>query len=492
MKKIYVIIQKHAGVFLFLFFYLLTLSYKLISAPGFFYDWDESLYIQTGREMFEHNFFLFPVWQGQPWLDKPPLIPFLYGAVMKIFYFIQPEITTRLFTLIIAVIVLIFVYMLSLKAIKEKSIAFLTVVFTAFTPIFLQRAQIVNLDVFLLLGWLGHILFFDRFWLSVFFLMISILSKSLLGFYPIAIIVFYYLYSFWIKKIKKKNLKKILLQLLLHSLIAISWFVLMLIIYKQQFFTQHIIESHFKRVTASIESHFGKRTFYVDLIIQEFGILIWLAIPGMLWLLLQLKQKRTDMRTAYSIYLLPWFVFLNLTKTKIFWYIYPVIPQFAFLSALPLMFLKKKRILYYASCIFLCLYVGYTVLITRPYLNTLYSGNDPHYPIAFYARQYQCHSLSVIENPGSRKAYDTLSRLNLVITTTNWWGSHPSIVYYYGGKVDFIYSQSTFMRKIPEIFSHKKNCIMVEWNDDVIKAEIKKKNAHMLWQYKQYQLFRPR
>lgn len=521
-RNIYSTIKKNPLIFLFLLFYIATLSYKLISSPTFFYDWDESLYIQTGKEMFEKRFFLFPVWQGQPWLDKPPLVPFLYGAIMNIFHFVPEicnrlfsytkmndllshikiqkivvqsvpdEITTRLFTLLISVIVLIFVYILYYKVTKERFIAFLTVMVTAFSPLFLQRSQVVNLDIFLLLGWLGYILFFNRFWLSAFFLMIGVLSKSLLGFYPLILIIFYHLFLFWKKKIHKKEFKKVVRKIVFHFLIALSWFVLMFIVYKQQFFSQHIVESHFKRVTASIESHFGKRTYYIDLIIREMGILIWLVIPGALWLVFQLKKKNfNELKYLYSAYLLPWFIFLNLTKTKIFWYVYPVIPQFAFLSTIPLIFLKKKKIIYYGAGILIFLYVGYTSLVAHPFLQRFYSGTDPHYAIAFFARQYKCESLSVIENPQSRKAYDTLSRLKLIITTTKWWGSHPSLVYYYGGKVHYFYSKNEFISQIPAIFSKKKNCIMIEKTDDEMKAELKKQKVHGLWQFEQYLLFRP-
>ena len=491
-KKIYSLIKKNPLLFLFLLLYGATLSYKLISAQTFFYDWDESLYIQTGKEMIEKRFFLFPVWQGQPWLDKPPLVPLLYGVIMKFFYFAPAEITTRLFTLLISIIVLIFVYILYYRVIKDRFTAFLTVMVTALSPLFLQRAQTVNLDVFLLLGWLGYLIFFNRFWLSTFFLMVGVLSKSLLGFYPLGIMIFYHVILFWRKKLPKKELKKAQKKIMFHFLIAMSWFIIMFIIYRQQFFTQHIIESHFKRVTASVESHFGTRTYYIDLIIREMGVLMWLVIPGLVWLVFQLKKKNFDpLKLVYSLYFLPWFIFLNATKTKIFWYVYPAIPQFAFFSIIPLSFLKNKKMFYYAAGILIFLYVGYTSVIAHPYLKRFYSGNDPHYAIAFFARQYKCNSLTVIENPDSRKAYDTLSRLKLILTTTRWWGSHPSLVYYYGGKVDYIYSKNEFVRKIPIIFSKKKNCIMIERTDNEIRAELKKQKVHGLWQFGQYQLFRP-
>lgn len=466
-------IKRHAAIFLFLFFYAAVIGYKLIAAPTFFYDWDESLYIQTGKEMFERAFFWFPVWQGQPWLDKPPLVPFFYGAVMKIFFFIPPEISTRLFTLAFSIVVLIFIYLLFLRASKEKWVSFLAAAAVAFTPIFLQRAQVVNLDVFLLFGWLGYILFFNRFWLSVFFLMVAVLSKSLLGFYPIAMMSIFYL-----KKEKKR--------LVFHALIGASWFILMLFTYREQFFTQHIVESHFKRVTASIESHFGKRTFYVDLIMQEFGVLIWLAIPGAIWIVLQLRKHNFLQRQlAYSVYLLPWFVFLNLTKTKIFWYIYPAVPQFAYLAALPLMFFKKTKILYYMFGAVFFVFVLFDSFITRQSVQKIYANNsDAHYQLSVAARRL-CDSLAVVEGPDSRRAYATLSRLGLVITTTHWWGSHPSIVYYFGKEVDFIYAESALGQTV-------KDCIAVSADDQIMLDVVKKKKAVLLNAYGNYRLFQSR
>lgn len=488
-KKIYSLIKKNPLISFFLSFYAATLSVKMIARSEYFYDWDESIYIQIGKEMFEKRSFLFPSWQGQVWLDKPPLGPFLYGGVMKMFYFIKPEISTRLFTLYITVIVLIFIYILYCRITQDKFIAFLTVVATAFTPIFLQRAQVVNFDVFLLLGWLGYIIFFNRFWLAMFFLMMGVLSKSLLGFYPIIMIILYHLYLFWKKKISKQEFKKSARKFIIHFLIAFSWFILMFIIYKQQFFNQHIVESHVKRVTASIESHFGKRTYYIDLIMQEMGMLTWLIIPGLLWIIFQLKKKKIDsLKLLYSVYLFPWFLFLNATKTKISWYIYPAIPQFAYFATIPLVFLQKRKWLFYLSGLVFLGYVSYTALIVNKSYTKQYSSKDSHYALAIYA-SYRCDKLFVVENLDSRKAYDTLSKLNLVITTTKWFGSHPSIVYYFGKPVDYIYSVPEFKSVLSTLLTDKKNCMVAEKGDVLMESDILKKNTALTARFGVLHLF---
>ena len=80
-------IKKHYLIILSLSFYFCLIAFKIIWHPTPFYDWDESLYIQTGKEMIQNKYFLFPMWQGIIWLDKPPLIPLIYASISSAFYF---------------------------------------------------------------------------------------------------------------------------------------------------------------------------------------------------------------------------------------------------------------------------------------------------------------------------------------------------------------------------------------------------------------------
>src|SRR3989344_7252617 len=153
-------IEVHLLLIFFLSFYFIVISFKLITHPTPFYDWDESINVQVSKETIANKSFV-PLWQGNAWLDKPPL-PFLFfGIIMKLTPFLQPEISLRLTSLFLSLIALIFIYFIYLKVANETSevkeersdgktsdvkkiIATLTVITTAFTPIFLQRSQILN------------------------------------------------------------------------------------------------------------------------------------------------------------------------------------------------------------------------------------------------------------------------------------------------------------------------------------------------------------
>ena len=93
-----------------LLFFLINI-FKVINTPTPFYDWDEAIYAQVGHEMIQGKS-LIPLWQGQIWLDKPPLMPLVYGTVISVFSFVAPEISARILNIALASFVLFLVYRL--------------------------------------------------------------------------------------------------------------------------------------------------------------------------------------------------------------------------------------------------------------------------------------------------------------------------------------------------------------------------------------------
>ncbi len=455
-------LKKHFLLILFLILYFFIIAYKLIFNPTPFYDWDEAINVQVSKEVIE-KMSLVPLWQGNPWLDKPPLPFLLFGIVMKFTPFVSPEISLRFFSLLLSLISLIFIYTVFYKASKDKFIAFFTVLLTSFTPIFLQRSQIVNLDVFLLIGWLGYLLFVQNYWVSLFFLAFGVFSKSLLGFYPIVILTGYYIYLLNIKKINFIKFKKLSLRLFSHVTILSIWYFVMVFIFKEQFLHQHIIETHFRRVTASLESHFGQRTYYLDLMFEQLGLFTWLSFLGfgiIIWRFI--AKKLTNQQLTNLLYLFPLFVFLNLTKTKIFWYLYPAIPQFAFLAVLPLSLVNKKKVVFFFFGFIIIILIFYQNFIKTNFFTTFYSQPEDHYRLALYSKNY-CDALTVLVGKETRDATKTLEDLALTISSTKQWGDHPSIVYYFGKKVNFEYDEA-FLKKTLAYFT-KKRCLVVGKND---------------------------
>jgi len=441
------LIKEHFSVIGFILTYFILLACKIIYFKTPFYNWDESIYVQAGREMMRKHFFLAPLWQGQVWLDKPPLPSLLYGFLGTVIP-IEPEITTRILSLLISVIILLLAYIFYSRVIGNKNIALLSVVITAFIPAFLQRAQIVNVDIFLLLGWMGYVVFFNNFLLGLIFLTISVLSKSLLGFYPPLIFILFFSVRLYLKQISKDEYKKKIMSIILQMVIVSLWFVVMFVFYQNSFWKMHFVESHFKRVAASIESHFGKRTYYIDLLFNELGIFAYLSILGGGLIVYDfIRNKKID-KFFMSLFFVPWFLFLNLTKTKIDWYIYPILFQFAFLASYALIIFKKNRQL--LLTLILIIIILYQNVEGNKLFNVRYSSVDENYKMAIYAKE-NCQKINYLVNSDTRKTYDTLNKMNLTITTTSWWGDNPRIVYYSNRPVNFIYMKDVFSRNMSQI-----------------------------------------
>ena len=494
------LIKKHPLLIIFLTLYFLVIAYKFISHPTPFYDWDEAINVEVSREMIEQKS-LIPLWQGAPWLDKPPLPFLLFGTVLKLTPFVQPEVSLRIVSLLLSLISLILIYFVFYKACRNRSISLLTVIMTSLTPIFLQRSQIVNLDVFLLIGWLGYLLFFDNFILSFLFLAIAVLTKSLIGFYAAGIILLYYFYLlFKSSRLRSKAhsdsanageprrlIKMVLIQIGILSL----WYFAMFLVFKEAFWQQHIIETHLRRVTASIESHFGQRTYYIDLLFEQMGFFAWLSIIGFLVMLWRfISKKLTADNLIFCLFLLPWFLFLNLTKTKIFWYLFPAIPQFAFLAVYPLtLFKKDKKPVPYLPAVasakvgllsvILLVFIFYQNFSKADFFKTFYSKPEDYYRLALYAKD-RCDSLTVLVDKNTRDSTKTLEDLGLTISSTKQWGDHPSIVYYFKKKVDFLYTENGFAAKLIT----PKMCIATQNSDtSVISQNFKLKKIKTIGDY---------
>lgn len=431
------LLKTHIVISIFLLFYFLITTYKFMAHPTPFYDWDESIYAQVGREMVQQKS-LIPLWQGQFWLDKPPLVPLTYGIVETITP-LQPELSTRLFTLSLTMFLFALIYYFYFRLTKNSWIAFLTVIISAFTQIMLQRTQVLNVDIFLFLGWMGYLVFYENFWLSFLFLIIGVMSKSVLGFYPALGYLCILGGQILLKQKTFKQQKKQIITIVSQMLIVSVWFIIMFIRFKFPFIQAQFIDSQLKRVTSSIESHFGKRTFYIDLLFKQLSIFAYLSLVGIVITFKDFFKKKDLKQFILSVFFVPWFLFLNLTKTKINWYLYPVIPQFAFLGILVLQYIRNRKTVLLCTSLIITFYILYVNFSNNLFLNSLYSTYDEQYYLAMYAKT-RCEELTVLVDKDTRTTHDTLKGMNLLIHTSEWWGNHPALVYYTNERVNFIYS----------------------------------------------------
>ena len=456
-------IKKHFFFIVFILFFLSINSYKVISDVRPFYDWDESIYVQLGKEMIKAHSPV-PLWQGKVWLDKPPLVPFAYGLMTLLP--VQNEVSMRVLTVLLSAVAFTLIYLFAVQYSRSVVVALTTVIITTYLPSYLQRNQVVNVDVFLVIGWFGYALFYKRRLLGTLFLLIGVLSKSLLGFYPLGMI---FLYEVWIYILnKKKNRKEFysyLKTIALQFAIASLWFIWAYAVYRQEFIQYHFLDNQFKRVTASIEQHFGQRTFYIDLLLEQMKYAVIPAILSVL--ILGITFLKNKSKAAYfSLLFVPWFLFLNVTKTKIALYLYPVFPQFAYLAVYCVSCIKKTWIQVGVAGFILLIFFTFFGYSPFAPLTTNYSSWDSHTEVAQNANKIGCKNLSILVSENTRTSYATLASMDLVIHTTTWWGDHPSMAYYANIKTNNDYSVGSFQDRLKQ--AKKASCFIFEKNDEKI------------------------
>ena len=157
-------------------------------------------------------------------------------------------------------------------------------------------------------------------------------------------------------------------------------------------------------------------------------LLFWqfyLSLLGLILSFYRYFKKEISIKTfLYQNVLLPWFIFLNLTKTKIAWYLYPVIPQFAFYIAYTLTLIKPKFIKLGILSIF-SLWLIHQAVFKQNLLTTFIRKKTlitkPHWPPKIIA--------------------------------THWWGEHLAMIFYFKKPLHFFILFIVFKLKLTNMIA---------------------------------------
>ena len=280
------------AIFIFIFIGLIFRNLHLSSVP--FYDWDEGMYAQIAKEII-NNKSIFTTFNGQVWLDKPPLVHIFIAGIFLLFG--QSEFWARMGMIIFSFILLILTYKSAKKLYsiissskinptEELFASLIPMLILAASPVFMDRSALLNSDTAIAIGWMGYLLYQDQYWLKLFFLTLGVWSKSVLGLYPLCIdagltlfrkIIFYKpkKQRFNIQTIFSQGLK-IFILLLLPSL----WYIAGLLKYGQSFIYNHFQSQVLKRISVPIELHVGNKFYYISYLWEKMGLVNILFIIG--------------------------------------------------------------------------------------------------------------------------------------------------------------------------------------------------------------------
>ncbi len=439
--------------------FLLVIAVNL--GGSYLYDWDEAIYAQVGKEMVAAKS-IFGIWNGVPWLEKPPLVS-LFSGLLQSAAGTQAgavEIWARLPSFLAGLGVLFLLYKIFVEKFEKKGPLYfgITTTILLLSAPFINRIASLNTDIFLIFGWLGFYYYYRKnFIVPTLFLFIGVMSKSFLGLFPIFVVVVED--ALTMGRANKpdiityvKDLKKVAIGILISML----WFVLAYIRFGNQFLQENLYDHLFARVVKPVELHYGGFWYYPKLLFSYYNIFLVVFAFAVAYILYLVIKKRQTNLLFVPLFLLYGLV-ISFAQTKLNWYIFPIIPFLAVsLSILVMDIASRLRV---ADKWLWTGLIG--IFIMGIFLNKSYivrlqkDAPPPLTSLALYARD-NCSKTTIIANNEEQKFYDVINAANVQISSTFRYGGSPAFRFYADQPVIYRYDKTPNN----DIVDHS-NCVIV-------------------------------
>jgi len=338
------------ALFCYLFLFFNLGAYSLI-------DVDETRYAAITKAMFSTGDWVTPFLNGEPFLEKPPLL-FWLGALSYKIFGNTSDFVSRFPTAMFAVFTVFFTYFFARKALGQ-AFGLISAMILLSSVWFLLFSHVVILDI----GFLSLVtasiysvllILFCReqnkkycWWSGYIFMALAVLMKGLIGIIIPVLVVFFCLLA-------TRKLKEIfkpvnwLVGIPLFLLITIPWHYQVWLAHKQVWIHDYIMVHHFARFTDS--EGIGRKQpflFYVPILFAGFApwtmSMVSAMISGIKVIIRDFRATKlikpifsTDTNdkkilVTMSIYFLVVFLFFSISSSKIPTYILVALPPLAML-----------------------------------------------------------------------------------------------------------------------------------------------------------------
>lgn len=412
---------------------------------NYLFDWDEGIYAQLGSEMVESNSYLTPTWNGELWLEKPPMVAWVTALGIKLAG--TNELGARLFMPLFAGLTLLAIFKLG-TSLGGPLMGASSMAILGYFNLFLSRARTVNTDGMLLaaITWTLWLLSSSGPpWLVGVVMGLAVMVKGPAGLLAILIAL-----PLLIHKSKKYLLSTFYFLLLT----ILPWHLYAYFAHGMAFITPYLLEQVLRRATVPIEFHLESRYFYLNFLSKDLGYgviitsLLSFALMSKNWFI----KKSLDKNFLILWWVgLPLFIF-TLAKTRLSWYILPVYPGIALsIGYILSSFAKDKR----SKVLVSILVVGMIAQMLYHSFRYIDFGR-PASPLS--------DTLAVAKDISSRDSGDIAMLVSSnervaqailpesqTISSSFRYGGAPSIVWYSHKRVHYYYNYDKFMADINDL-----------------------------------------
>jgi 4-amino-4-deoxy-L-arabinose transferase-like glycosyltransferase len=424
--------------FLFGLFIVGGLWWRLIVMRAIpFYDWDEAIYAQVAREWMRHPG-LTLTYNGSLWFEKPPLLFALIESLFQLFGI--SEIITRMPSTIASIFALLYLWQLVQKVLKSELHAYTAVLLTVSATYYLDRTGLVNVDIFLTLGWLMY-LGGNSFKSRLISTCIGTWTKSFLGLIPLVVDI---AVSLWHRTLTLSKIKESLATLVL----ALSWHVYMSLVYQNAFITSHVYEHLISRVQKPIELHAGTRWFYLEHLWQNYSFLLSLAgIAILMWAYRLVRRQKAFEIDRVFVLSLSYLALLTVSKAKLSWYVTPLLPLAALMIVYLISQIGSGTVRKLAT---ICLIVWGAFQFAQKTLGASFDYSVPSQVMLARCKNHlpSINKLGYLVSPSQRTDAHVIEAAQLNIGSSFIYGSVPAFVFYLDRPVTFYYKTDLFLKDL--------------------------------------------
>jgi hypothetical protein len=256
-----------------------------------FYKWsgsfmgDEATYAQVAKESILNNSYMILHWKGQLWFEKPPLVIWLNITAFNLFGI--SETSARLFPGLLGVASAALIFLFAKDLFKSQLAGFFSGLIFLTSPIILRylRSNMMDIPVgFFVLAACYSVWKIiegeNRWWISLgASLGMGVMTKSVIGLFPVAIFILYLLF-FCKKKVSIINNHSIY-GFFVFLAISIPWHLYMTLKFGNTFWKEYIGFHVFNRFANTIFPYpweGNKPLAYFELFFNWSGIWIWLFL----------------------------------------------------------------------------------------------------------------------------------------------------------------------------------------------------------------------
>ncbi len=339
--------KSETGLLLFLVLVFGSLYFTFLGQSAVI-DYDEGIYAEVSRQMFQQNELLIPTHNGQDFFEKPPML--YWSQILGYRIFGVSSLGARFFNAVAAATALLVFYFCTRIPLGSRQSFKATLIFgSSLLTLYLGRVAMTDmiLTLFLLLSlitsWYGVEKEMKQpgtgrylFWLGCLFAALAMLTKGIVGaFFPVVTAVIYLISIRRLSLLFRLNW--IVPGTLIMVVVGFSWYIMLGICHPDGFgfMKELFMEHHMGRFSNAMEGHSGPFFYYVLVLLA--GMLPWFGyvFPAFF----RLPMLRSDTQGGrylrlFFIFSMLVFLFFSVAATKLPNYILPAVPGFALFISL--------------------------------------------------------------------------------------------------------------------------------------------------------------